>query len=73
MVVLTGGQVFVVEFKMAGTAEETEAALEVALSQMQDRGYAEKYKDRKEPIHLVAIACGREARNLLDIRVQPVG
>ena len=38
MVVLTGGQVFVVEFKMAGTAEETEAALEVALSQMQDRG-----------------------------------
>ena len=73
MVVLTGGQVFVVEFKMAGAAEETEAALEVALSQMQDRGYAEKYKDRKEPIHLVAIACGREARNLLDIRVQPVG
>ncbi|MCY4317403.1 MAG: PD-(D/E)XK nuclease domain-containing protein, partial [Roseovarius sp.] len=73
MVALTGGQVFVFEFKMAETAGEAEAALEAALAQMRDRGYAEKHRDRKEPVHLVAVACGREARNLLDIRVEPAG
>lgn len=72
MVVLTGGQVFIMEFKMAATAEETEVALERALAQMRDQGYAEQYLDRQEPIHLVAIACGREVRNVLDIRVEPV-
>ncbi|MCY4305940.1 MAG: AAA family ATPase [Aestuariivita sp.] len=73
LVILTGGQVFIVEVKMVETAMETEAALEAALAQMRDRGYAEKYRDRKEAVHLIAIACGREARNLLDIRVEPVG
>ncbi|MCY4305868.1 MAG: AAA family ATPase [Aestuariivita sp.] len=73
LVILTGGQVFIVEVKMVETAMETEGALEAALAQMRDRGYAEKYKGRKEPIHMIAIACGREARNLLDIRVEPVG
>ncbi len=71
MVVLTGGQVFVLEFKMADTADKTDTALETALAQIRDRGYAETYQDRKEPIHLIAIACGRDTRNLLDIRVEP--
>ncbi|MCY4302674.1 MAG: AAA family ATPase [Aestuariivita sp.] len=71
LVVLTGGQVFLFEFKMAETAEETETALDAALAQIRDRGYAEKYRDRKEPIHLIAIACGRNTRTLLDIRVEP--
>ncbi|MCY4303203.1 MAG: AAA family ATPase [Aestuariivita sp.] len=71
MVVLTGGQVFIIEFKMVETANKTEAALETALAQIRNRGYAEKYMDRKEPIHLIAIACGRDTRNLLDIRVEP--
>jgi len=73
MVVLTGGQVFVLEFKMAETADGTEAALEAALTQIRDRGYAEKYRDRKEPIHQIAIACGRSDRTLLDIRVESAG
>jgi len=71
LVVLTGGQVFLFEFKMAETAEETEAVLEAALAQIRDRGYAEKYRDRTEPIHWIAIACGRDTRTLLDIRVEP--
>jgi len=71
LVVLTGGQVFLFEFKMVETADETEAVLEAALAQIRDRGYAEKYRDRKEPIHWIAIACGRDTRNLLDIRVEP--
>ena len=73
MIVLTGGQVFVFEFKMVEKAEEAEAGLEAALARMRDRGYAEKHRDRKEPVHLVAVACGREVRNLLDIRVEPAG
>ncbi|MCY4289101.1 MAG: AAA family ATPase [Aestuariivita sp.] len=72
MVVLTGGQVFVVEFKMVDSTEESTVAFKVALEQMRERGYAEKYKDRKEPIHLVVIVCGRDARTLLDIRVEPM-
>ncbi|MCY4305287.1 MAG: AAA family ATPase [Aestuariivita sp.] len=72
MVVLTGGQVFIFEFKMVATAGENEAALETALAQIRNKGYAEKYRDRQEPIHLIAIACGRDTRNLLDIRVEPV-
>ena len=71
LVVLTGGQVFLFEFKMVETANETEAALDAALAQIRDRGYAEKYRDRKEPIHLIAIACRRDTRTLLDIRVEP--
>ena len=70
MVVMTGGQVFVFEFKMVEQVEETEAMLAMALKQMQERGYADKYRDRQEPVHLVAVVCGRDARNLLDMRVE---
>ena len=73
MVVMTGGQVFVFEFKMVEQAEGTEAALATALKQMRERGYANKYRDRQEPVHLVAVVCGRDARNLLDMRVESVG
>ncbi|MCY4151817.1 MAG: AAA family ATPase [Aestuariivita sp.] len=73
MVVLTGGQVFVLEFKMVESAKETESALETALAQMRDRRYAEKYRDRKEPIHQIAIVCDRKDRVLRDIRVESLG
>ena len=71
MVVLTGGQVFVLEFKMADGEGDTAAVLDAAIAQMQERGYAEKYRGRGEPIHLVGVACGREARNLLEVRAEP--
>ncbi len=70
MVVFRGGQVFVLEFKMAAEGEDGEAALDAALVQMRERGYAEKYRDRGEPIHLVGIAFGREERNLLGVRAE---
>ncbi len=69
MVVLSGGQVFVLEFKMAD-GDDAASALGAALAQMRERGYAEKYRDRGEPIHLIGVACGGEARNVLDIRVE---
>ena len=71
MVVLTGGQVFVLEFKMAAADRDTNIVLDAAISQMRERGYAEKYRDRGKPVHLIGVACGREAKNLLEIRVEP--
>ncbi len=72
IVVLSGGQVFVLDFRMAdGNGEDASAsALDAAISQMRERGYAEKYRDLGEPVHLIGLACGREAKNILDIRVE---
>ena len=69
MVVLSGGQVFVLEFKMVD-GDDAASALGAALAQMRERGYAEKYRDRGEPIHLIGVACGGEARNVLDVRAE---
>ena len=71
MVVLTSGQAFVLEFKMAETDGEAGAALDAAIAQMRGRGYAEKYRGSGKPVHLVGVACGRKARNLLEIRAEP--
>ena len=68
MVVLSGEQVFVLEFKMAKEGESTTNALERAMLQMRERDYAGKYRGRGEPIHLLALVFGHEQRNLLDIR-----
>ena len=71
MVVPLGDEVFVIEFKMAESPDDAEAALDTAFAQMRDRGYADRY--RGQSVHLVAVACGREARNLLEVRAEPVG
>ena len=71
MVVLTGGQVFVLEFKMAEGDGDADAALDEAIAQMRERGYADKYRNRGEPVHLLGVACGRGARNLLAVRAGP--
>ncbi len=71
LVVRLGGQVFVLEFKMAAGEEGAAAALDAALAQMRERGYAETYRDHAGPVHLIGVACGREARNLLDLRAEP--
>lgn len=71
MVLLHGGQVFVLEFKMAEENEETEAALDRAMGQIRGRGYAAGYRGRGEPIHLLAAVFGRKQRNLLAVRSEP--
>ena len=71
MVVHLGGQVFILEFKMAASADDVEAALDAAHAQMHERGYADTYCGKT--VHLVAIAWGREARNLLEVRAEAVG
>ncbi len=64
MAVLTGGQVFVLEFRMA----EGDGDAEAALAQMRGRGYADRWRGRGEPVHLIGVACGRGARNVLAVR-----
>ena len=64
MVLFLGGQVFVLEFKMAEGEGDADCAMEAAISQMRARGYAEKYRSRGEPIHLIGVVCGRDARNV---------
>ena len=71
MVALHGGQVFVFEFKMAETERDGDSATEQAIGQMRDKGYAEKYRDRGEPIHLVGLAFSREGRNLTAVKAVP--
>ena len=61
---------FVIEFKMADGEEDAAAALDAAIRQMRERGYAEKHSDRREAVHLLGVPCGREARNLLKIRAE---
>ena len=73
MVLLHGGQVFVLELKMAEAGEDPEAAMSRAMRQIRERGYAEKYRDRNEPIHLVGAVFGRTERNLLAVKVEPFG
>ncbi len=69
MVVHLGEQVFILEFRMADSADDTETALSAAFTQMRARGYADRCHG--QPVHLVAIACGRDARNLLEVRAEP--
>ena len=71
MVLRLCGQVFVLEFKVVEREGDGEAALDAALGQMRGRGYSERYRADGKPIHLVGVACGREARNLIEIRAEP--
>ncbi len=70
MVLLHGGQVFVLEFKMAEDDGDAEAAMVRAMAQIRERGYAEKYRARGEPIHLLAVVFGRQERNLIGVRAE---
>ncbi len=49
---------------------KTRERLDRAIEQTRAKKYAEKYLDCREPIHLIGMAFGEKARNLLDIRVE---
>ena len=60
MAVLFNQQVYLFEFKVVEATPQGKA-----LQQLQDRGYAEKYRNRGEPIHLIGIEFSREQRNVV--------
>ncbi len=69
LVLIHAGQVFVMEFKVVEDESGKETALDRAMEQIQEKGYSEKYRNQGQSIHHIALAFGREKRNLLGIRV----
>jgi hypothetical protein len=66
LVVSFPDRVYIIEFKCNQSAE-------VAIKQIQDQGYAEKYKGRGREIVLLGINFSTEKRNVEDWRVERLG
>lgn len=71
LTLLHGDQVFIFELKVVESKAGAEMALDEAMAQMRKQRYADKFRGRGKPIHLIAIVCGKVERNLLSIRVEP--
>ncbi len=67
MVVRLSRRVWVFEFKMRERAEPG-----AALQQLQERGYADRYRGLGEPIHLVGVEFSAETRNVLHFESRTV-
>lgn len=65
MAVCFEGHVYLFEFKVVELVPEGKA-----LQQLQDRGYAEKYRARGEPIHLIGVEFSKDSRNIVAFDVQ---
>ncbi|ACB34600.1 protein of unknown function DUF1703 [Leptothrix cholodnii SP-6] len=65
MVVLFEGRVFIFEFKVVEQAARGEA-----LRQIRERGYADKYRARGEPIHLIGVEFSKADRNIVGFEVE---
>ena len=64
MAVRTGGHVYLFEFKVVELAPPGSA-----LVQLRERRYADKYRGRGEPIHLIGVELSRETRNVTAFEV----
>ena len=67
MPVLFNGNVYLFEFKVVELAPEGRA-----LQQIKDRGHAEKYLARGEPIRLIGIEFSKERRSVVGFEVKTV-
>jgi hypothetical protein len=65
MTVLAGGAVWVFEFKVVELVPQGKA-----LAQIRDRGYADKYRGRGEPVHLIGVEFSRVDRNIVGFEVE---
>ncbi len=65
MTVLFNGQVWLFEFKVVELVPQGRA-----LQQIRDRGYADKYRARAEPIHLIGVEFSREQRSVVGFEVE---
>ena len=65
MAVLFDRQVFLFEFKVV---ELNPAG--AALQQIKDKGYADKYQSRGEPIHLIGVEFSKASRNIVGFEVE---
>ncbi len=67
MVVLACGAVWVFEFKVVELTPQGQA-----LAQIRERGYADKYRDRAEPIHLIGVEFSKDSRNVVGFEVETI-
>jgi hypothetical protein len=65
MAVRFNGQVYLFEFKVV--EEEAEGK---AIQQIKEKGYADKYRARNQPIHLIGVEFSKKARNLAGFAVE---
>ena len=65
MAVLFDGNVYVFEFKLVDREPQG-----LALAQIRERGYADRYRDLGWPIHLIGVEFGREERNIVAFSVE---
>ena len=65
MAVLFNANVYVFEFKLADREPQG-----LALAQIRERGYADKYRGLGWPIHLIGVEFGREERNIVAFSVE---
>ena len=59
------GEVLLFEFKVVELTPQGKA-----LAQIKDKGYADKYRDRGEPIHLVGVEFSKNDRNIVGFEVE---
>ena len=64
MTVLFNAHVYIFEFKVVELAPEGRA-----LQQIQDKGYADKYRARGEPMHLIGVEFSKLQRNIVGFEV----
>ncbi len=65
MAVLFNAEVYLFEFKVLELVPEGKA-----IDQLKAKNYAEKYKHRNEPIHLIGLEFSKESRNVVSIVVE---
>ncbi len=70
LVVHTGGETFVLEFKVAAEGEKVESKVLEALSQMRGKNYALPHQSRGRKVHLLAVVFSRKERNLVTLRAE---
>jgi hypothetical protein len=67
LTLLFNGQVFLFEFKVVELQPQGQA-----LQQISQRGYADKYRARGEPIHLIGVEFSKASRNIVEFEVQTI-
>ncbi|MDD2729556.1 ATP-binding protein [Malikia sp.] len=65
MTVLFNQNIYLFEFKVVELVPQGKA-----LQQIKDRGYADKYRARGEPIHLIGVEFSREQRSVVGFEVE---
>jgi len=65
MAVRFNGQIYLFEFKVVEMAPEGRA-----IEQLKAKGYAEKYRQHGEPIHLIGVEFSRQERNIVGFEVE---